>query len=161
MRHVRRLEALRRAGVVERLAEGFWRVPEDLVERGRTYDARRLGEASVQLRSHLPIDRQITALGATWLDEQLVNGQSSLSGTGFAGEVMRAIAARKEFLVENGIGRQEGQRFVPIQNLLETLRAHELDLAGRRAGGEAQPGVSAVPEGRSNLRRLPPVSGAG
>ena len=129
-RHVRRLEALRRAGIVERLAEGVWRVPEDLIERGRTYDARRLAEANVQLRSHLPIDRQVTALGATWLDEQLVNGRALHGGAGFPGDVMRAVAARKEFLVENGLGRQEGQRFVPVKNLLETLRAHELDLAG-------------------------------
>lgn len=129
-RHVRRLEALRRAGIVERLAEDVWRVPEDLVERGRTYDARRLGEASVQLRSHLAIDRQVTALGATWLDEHLVNGQSLPSSNGFAGEVMRAIESRKEFLVDNGFGTQEGQRFVPVKNLLSTLRAHELDKAG-------------------------------
>ena len=129
-RHVRRLEALRRAGIVERLAEGVWRVPEDLVQRGRTYDARRLGEASVQLRSHLSIERQVTALGSTWLDEQLVNGQSFRSSTGFAGEVMRAVEARKEFLVENGFGRQEGQRFVSVKNLLGTLRAYELGKAG-------------------------------
>lgn len=128
-RHVRRLEALRRAGIVERLAEGVWRVPEDLVERGRTYDARRLGE-SIQLRSHLAIDRQVTALGATWLDEQLVNGQSLRSSNGFPGDVMRAVAARKEFLVASGLGRQEGQRFVPVKNLLSTLRARELDKAG-------------------------------
>ena len=130
VRHVRRLEALRRAGIVERLAEGVWRVPEDLVERGRTHDARRLGEASVQLRSHLPIHRQVTALGATWLDEQLVNGRSLRSSNGFAGDVMRAVAARKEFLVENGFGRREGRRFVPVKNLLSTLRARELDKAG-------------------------------
>ena len=129
-RHVRRLEALRRAGIVERFAEGVWRVPQDLVERGRTYDGRRLGEASVHLRSHLPIDRQVTALGATWLDEQLINGQASRDGAGFTGDVMRAVAARKEFLVENGLGRQEGQRFVPVKNLLDTLRARELDKVG-------------------------------
>ncbi|WP_049233858.1 DUF3363 domain-containing protein, partial [Pseudomonas aeruginosa] len=28
--HVRRLEALRRAGIVERVAEGLWKVPDDL-----------------------------------------------------------------------------------------------------------------------------------
>src|SRR5690606_25632081 len=36
--HVRRLEALRRAGIVEREAEGVWRIPADLPERGRRYD---------------------------------------------------------------------------------------------------------------------------
>lgn len=39
--HVRRLEALRRAGIVERVVEGLWKVPDDLAERGRQYDAQR------------------------------------------------------------------------------------------------------------------------
>jgi len=30
---VRRLEALRRAGIVERVADGTWRVPDDLPEQ--------------------------------------------------------------------------------------------------------------------------------
>ena len=65
--HVRRLEALRRAGIVERVAEGVWRVPADLPKQGRKYDAQQLGGVSVELRSHLPIERQTRAIGATWL----------------------------------------------------------------------------------------------
>ena len=34
--HVRRLEALRRAGIVERWSEDHWKVPQDLPERGLT-----------------------------------------------------------------------------------------------------------------------------
>lgn len=45
--HVRRLEALRRAGIVERVADGLWKVPDDLAERGRQYDAQRLGGVAV------------------------------------------------------------------------------------------------------------------
>jgi hypothetical protein len=30
-------------GIVERVAEGLWKVPDDLAERGRQYDAQRLG----------------------------------------------------------------------------------------------------------------------
>lgn len=56
--HVRRLEALRRAGIVERVAEGLWKVPDDLPEQGRRYDAQRLGGVAVELKSHLPIERQ-------------------------------------------------------------------------------------------------------
>src|SRR6185312_9458216 len=65
--HVRRLEALRRAGVVRREAEGVWRIPADLVARGQAYDRQRTGGVEVQLHSHLSIDRQVTTLGATWL----------------------------------------------------------------------------------------------
>jgi hypothetical protein len=36
--HVRRLEALRRAGHVERLDADTWRVPADIAERGMCYD---------------------------------------------------------------------------------------------------------------------------
>ncbi len=52
--HVRRLEALRRAGIVERVAEGLWKVPDDLAERGRQYDAQRLGGVAVELKSTCP-----------------------------------------------------------------------------------------------------------
>ncbi|MBW4053608.1 MAG: DUF3363 domain-containing protein, partial [Proteobacteria bacterium] len=48
--HVRRLEALRRAGIVERLEEGVWRVPQDLVDRGRAYDTRRSPGVRVEVR---------------------------------------------------------------------------------------------------------------
>ena len=37
--HVRRLEALRRAGHVERIDADHWRVPGDIVDRGVAYDA--------------------------------------------------------------------------------------------------------------------------
>lgn len=55
--HVRLLEALRRAGIVERVAEGLWKVPDDLAERGRQYEAQHLGGVAVELKSHLPIER--------------------------------------------------------------------------------------------------------
>ena len=85
--HVRRLEALRRASIVERVAEGLWKVPGDLPERGRQYDAQRLGGVAVELKSHLPIERQARVIGATWLDQQLIGGGSGLGDLGFASEV--------------------------------------------------------------------------
>jgi hypothetical protein len=59
---------------VERVAEGLWKVPDDLAERGRRYDAQRLGGVAVELKSHLPIERQARVIGATWLDQQLIGG---------------------------------------------------------------------------------------
>lgn len=56
-------------------AEGVWRIPDDLVERDRQYDAQRLGDGvAVELKSHLPIERQARVIGATWLDQQLIGG---------------------------------------------------------------------------------------
>ena len=39
--HVRRLEALRRAGIVERIDADQWRIPDDLVSRAADDDAGR------------------------------------------------------------------------------------------------------------------------
>jgi type IV secretory pathway VirD2 relaxase len=89
--HVRRLEALRRAGHVERIAEGVWRVPHDLVERGRAYDRTRLSGGSVEVLSHLPLERQIRAVGATWLDQQLIDDRFPTGRIGFAGAVHEAL----------------------------------------------------------------------
>lgn len=55
--HVRRLEALRRAGIVEREADGVWRVPGDLAEQGRQYDAQRLAGGVAGGAEIAPADR--------------------------------------------------------------------------------------------------------
>ncbi|MGL4318452.1 MAG: DUF3363 domain-containing protein [Pseudomonas sp.] len=129
--HVRRLEALRRAGIVERIAEGLWKLPGDLPERGRQYDAQRLGGVSVELKSHLPIERQARVIGATWLDQQLIGGGRGLGDLGFAGEVRQAMQQRADFLVEQGLAERQGQRVLLARNLLATLRGRELAQAAK------------------------------
>ena len=125
--HVRRLEALRRAGIVEREAEGVWRVPGDLTERGRQYDAQRLGGGvAVELKSHIPIERQARVIGATWLDQQLIGGGKGLGDLGFGADVKDALRQRTDFLVEQGLAERHGQRVVLARNLLGTLRGREL-----------------------------------
>jgi len=124
--HVRRLEALRRAGIVERVAEGVWRVPDDLAERGRQYDAQRLGGVAVELKSHLPIERQARVIGATWLDQQLIGGGKGLGDMGFGSEVKDALEKRTSFLAEQGLADRRGQRVILARNLLDTLRNREL-----------------------------------
>ena len=134
--HVRRLEALRRAGIVERVAEGVWRVPADLFEQGRQYDAQRLGGASVELRSHLPIERQTRVIGATWLDQQLIGGSSGINDNGFGGEVREALQQRSEFLVEQGLAERRGQHVILARNLLATLRGREVAAAAQDIAAE-------------------------
>ena len=129
--HVRRLEALRRAGIVERVAEGLWKVPDDLTERGRQYDAQRLGGVAVELKSHLPIERQARVIGATWLDEQLIGGGKGLGDLGFGAEAKQAMQQRADFLAEQGLAERRGQRVILARNLLGTLRNRELAQAAK------------------------------
>ena len=135
--HVRRLEALRRAGIVEREAEGVWRVPGDLIERGRQYDAQRLGGGvAVELKSHLPIERQARVIGATRLDQQLIGGGKGLGGLGFGDEVKSALQQRADFLTEQRLAERRGQRLILARNLLATLRERELAKAAQDIAAE-------------------------
>ncbi|WP_354682258.1 relaxase/mobilization nuclease and DUF3363 domain-containing protein [Cupriavidus necator] len=135
--HVRRLEALRRAGIVERETEGVWHIPGDLAERGRQYDAQRLGGGvAVELKSYLPIERQVRMMGATWLDQQLIGGGKGLGNLGFGADVKVALSQRADFLVEQGLAEHRGQRFVLARNLLLTLRGRELAQAARDIAAE-------------------------
>jgi type IV secretory pathway VirD2 relaxase len=135
-RHVRRLEALRRAGIVERLAECVWRVPADLPEQGRQHDARRLGDVAVELRTPLPLEQQVRAVGATWLDQQLIGGNRELADKGLGKEVREALRQRVEFLVEQGLAERQGERVVLARNLLATLRGRELTAAAQELSAQ-------------------------
>jgi len=125
--HVRRLEALRRAGIVEREAEGVWQIPPDLVVRGHAYDCKRSGGVDIQLHSHLSINRQVTALGATWLDRRLVSGDAPPASAGFGATVKEALRKRVDFLIEHGFAQRDGDRSKVPSNLLTVLRERDLE----------------------------------
>lgn len=129
--HVRRLEALRRSGVVARVAEGVWRVPPDLVQKAQQHDARKGTGPTIELRSHLPIDQQVRAIGATWLDRRLIGEGGGMAAQGFGAQVREAMRGRADFLVEQGLAERRGQRMVLSRNLLSTLRDRELSALGR------------------------------
>ncbi|MFU4219463.1 DUF3363 domain-containing protein [Pseudomonas aeruginosa] len=146
--HVRRLEALRRAGIVEHVADGLWKVPADLTERGRRYDAQRLGGVAVELKSHLPIERQARVIGATWLDQQLIAGGKGLGDLGFGAEVRDALRQRADFLEEQGLAQRREQRVILARNLLGTLRNRELAQAAKDIAAETGLEHRAVADGQ-------------
>ncbi|MFZ2307627.1 MAG: relaxase/mobilization nuclease and DUF3363 domain-containing protein [Rhodoferax sp.] len=129
--HVRRLEALRRSGVVERMADGVWRVPPDFMSRAQAHDAQRAGGVTVELRSHLSIEQQVRAQGATWLDYQMVGDAQELSPQGFGARVHAALQERIDLLAEQGLAEWRGSRVVLARNLLSTLRDRELTEVGK------------------------------
>ena len=131
--HVRRLEALRRKGIVERVADGVWAVPPDLLQRVRQQGAQKGAGHAVELRSHLPLEQQIHAVGSTWLDRALVvSGLPQPVDQGFGAQVREAMSQRVDFLVGEGLAERRGQRFVLVGSLLATLRDRELAVVGQR-----------------------------
>ncbi len=115
--HVRRLEALRRAGHAERIDADHWRVPADLPERGQAYDlARDRANIRVSVLSPTGLDQQIGHDGATWLDRELVSRQRiALAGEGFGQEVMAATAASA--VPQGMIGTDEVEFFTTLTRI--------------------------------------------
>jgi type IV secretory pathway VirD2 relaxase len=136
--HVRRLEALRRVGSVERIGDGVWRIPYDLPRQGETYDARQARHSCVEVLSQVPIDRQVRAMGATWLDRQLVTGEQGIASVGFGQETRDALRERESFLVEKGWAERVGARIVVRRNLLAYLQNLELDAIGAKLAAETK-----------------------
>lgn len=96
------------------MTEGLWKVPGDLPERGRQSDTQRLGGVEVELKYHLPIERQAHMIGATWLDQQLIKGGNNLSDLGFGSDAKQVMLERADFLVEQRLAKKRGQRVAGI-----------------------------------------------
>ena len=128
------MEALRRAGIVERIEAGVWRVPADLVQRGLQYDIRRQGGIDLKILSPLPIEQQVRAIGATWLDQHLIGDGPDFAGHAFGAEAWHASRQRLAFLVEQGLAEREDKQITLKSNLLATLRNRELTEVGKSIG---------------------------
>jgi type IV secretory pathway VirD2 relaxase len=145
--HVRRLEALRRSGSVERIVDGVWRIPPDFLSRAQAHDMQRVADGSIELRLHLSIEQQVRAQGATWLDHQLVGEARNLSAQGFGAQVKSALQDRMAFLVEQGLAERRGARVVLARNLLATLRDRELAAVGKSLQDETGLGFRPLHDG--------------
>lgn len=130
--HVRRLEALRRAGIAERIDADHWRIPEDFAARAAVHDVGRNARANIRVLSTFDLERQIGSDGATWLDRRLVGASASdLSPAGFGEQVREAMERRRETLIDRGDAiRQPDSRVAYRRNLIATLQEREVARAG-------------------------------
>ncbi|MBL8657606.1 MAG: DUF3363 domain-containing protein [Altererythrobacter sp.] len=87
-------------------------------------------------RSDLDLAAQIKAPGATWLDHRLIERGAGVADGGFGAEVLRAMDARTDHLVKEGLARRFGERTVFERGMLDTLRKRELDAVGSKIAGE-------------------------
>ena len=165
--HVRRLEAMRRAGIgVEREPDGDWKISSDHLARALRYEQMLARKAPVEVKvlSTLKLERQPHAEGATWLDHELVAGDPApLRESGFGQETRKALAQRRQWLMDQGLASESQGSVVYRANLLRILRERELQKVGRQLAGEL--GLSyALPEPRGRIegvyrRRLDLASG--
>jgi hypothetical protein len=149
--HVRRLETIRRVTQgVEREPDGTWIIAPDHLDRAATYERRQARDAPVvvQTLSPLPIERQLGADGATWLDRELVaEVPEPLRDGGFGREVRNALARRRQWLIEQELARDEQDRTVYRADMLGILRRRELTRVAGQLSGELRLAYSEVRQG--------------
>lgn len=129
--HVRRLEALRRARTgVERQPDGTWVIGADHSDRAASYERAQARDqpVRVEILSALPLDRQLGADGATWLDRTLISDTPApLRDAGFGREVRGALTRRRQWLIEQQLACEDEGQTVYRRGLLDVLRRRELD----------------------------------
>jgi type IV secretory pathway VirD2 relaxase len=138
--HVRRLEAMRRAGAgVERNADGTWSIATDHLDRAAAYEARGLHDQPVMIEtlSPAPIARLETADAATWLDRELsASTPLPVRDAGFGREVRSALDTRRQWLIEQGLADVVAGKVRLRANAIMLLQRRELLGAGERLAGE-------------------------
>ena len=137
--HVRRLEALRRAGHVERIDADQWRIPVDLPERGQAYDRTRdRTNGGIRVLSPMGLEQQTNHDGATWLDCELASRlRTVLADDGFGREVMAALAKRRRWLAGQGHATDLGDdRIRAPRDLVQRLEARDIERAGKALATE-------------------------
>ncbi|RUV84131.1 DUF3363 domain-containing protein [Mesorhizobium sp. M5C.F.Ca.IN.020.14.1.1] len=112
-------------------------MPGSIVELRKFEDAQGRRRVAIAVRSDLPIEGQISATGATWLDRQAVSRDSAALGEGgFGREVREALDRRAEHLVEEGLAQRQGNRVIFARRLLDTLRRREVEGLGDKLAAE-------------------------
>jgi len=129
--HIRRLEALRRAGHVTRNKDGSWKIPHDYLDRAKSYEKfRSRGKpVDINVQSRLPLKQLQTTMGRTWIDTEIMAGTEPVND-GFGSEVQAAKTARTQYLVQQGILENESTALESEH--LEELERRDLALATKK-----------------------------
>jgi hypothetical protein len=71
----------------------------------------------------------------------------AIAPTGMGAEVGAALRARRQWLLDQGLAREEGVRFVYARNLLQALERRELAEVGARVASETGLGYAEIKRG--------------
>jgi len=136
--HLKRLETLEKNGVVERVEEGAYLVPDDVISQGEEI-TRQINEREdkrfyplIDILSKEKLETLIGAEKNTWLDKELYKRKINEPSLVFAGDrVEAALKARQDWLIEQDLGFvQTSGEFGLRGHALKTLNNMELKHAG-------------------------------
>jgi type IV secretory pathway VirD2 relaxase len=132
--HIRRLEALRPAGVaIERDAEGTWRIPSNYTDQVLEHERRaaRAVPARIQVLARLELEVEAVNNGLSWLDDQLRQaGWKEIPRRGYGQEVHDALHLRQQWLIDQGLVEAQDGMLRFAGDMDAKLRQRELRALG-------------------------------
>jgi len=157
-RIIRRLEALRRARIVERDAAGDFMVPKDYAAQAEAYDRRHNAGVDIEVKSHLPLEQLVERRADTFLDQDIRRDETTKLNAdhGFGREFNDAVLRRFAWLEENGFIEREGDRINMRRGAWTELRQAELGDAvkqlSKQLGRNYEPLVSGLRQVEGRLK---------
>jgi hypothetical protein len=98
----------------------------------------------IELLSPVSIERQVSALGATWLDRELTTPTLKPENEGFGREMREALDRRRQWLLAENFAREANGRVTYPGRMLSDLQRAELAIAGGEiAARQGKPFVEA------------------
>jgi hypothetical protein len=149
--NVRRLEAMRRAGFVQRRPDGVFAIGPDHLDRALQFETQLVAKAPVSARvvSYWTLSEQITALGPTHLDRVLAGEELAPKGDGaFARRYAMALQQRRLYMIEQGWMGEADHRLSP--SVLRKLATNEREHLARQLSAEL--GRTVSPETSRSIR---------
>ena len=137
--HDRRLEALRRKGLVERTQNGSWNIGQDYLEKAKKYEQAiiRQQPLTITVRSYLPLDHLSSYVGPTWLDQIISKHDNmSFSNVHFGKQVLAALNDRQVWLAAQGYGKFKNDEFIPKREFMKNLQQLKLRSTGTELSKE-------------------------
>ena len=147
--HKRRLEAMRRAGLVTRQSDGTWGIPNDYLERAQKFDARRSQGAKLTVLSWQPLEQLAEREAATWLDKDISSGTS-----GFGADVRDALAARRRWLLSKAHAEEREGEIKLKKGALQNLEQAEIKATANKLTRSMNKTFRPLSEGRRIEGRL-------
>ena len=111
--------------------------PGSIVELRKFDDAQGRRRVALAIRSDLDIERQIGAVGATWLDRQAIaRDPVALGSGGFGAEVRQAMDRRADHLISQGLAERQSRGVSFAPGLIDQLRQREVEALGEKLTAE-------------------------
>ena len=139
--HTRRLEALRRAGLIARDNDGRFAIGADYLSKAARFETARTGGVRLDVKSWLTVEVQIERRAPVWLDGV---DRERLTGKGFGQDTASALKARRAFLEREGWLGEDGQLKPDVRGRLarEELKSAADRIEGKGAFLKLENGMS-------------------